>query len=192
MQRIERFTLRVSYAVAVVIALLFVITLIRGEDLESVFLLGVALAVSAIPEGLPAAITVALAIGMRRMARVNVIIRKLVAVESLGSCTCIASDKTGTLTVNEMTARKIQLASGEELSITGEGLAPEGEIHPELHTSGHSSNEITQAEALIRAGMLANESSLTLNNGQWQASGDGVDLAFLVLAAKYGFDHQQE
>jgi len=186
LQRIERFTIRVSYAVALVIGLLFIITILRGEDIASVFLLGVALAVSAIPEGLPAAITVALAIGMRRMARMNVIIRKLVAVESLGSCTCIASDKTGTLTVNEMTVRKIQLASGDEFSVSGEGLDPEGKIHTEANVSDKK-----QIEALVRAGMLANESSLAFDNDRWKGSGDGVDLAFLVLAAKYGFDHQK-
>lgn len=200
LQRIERFTLRVSWSVLVVIAILFMITLLRGEELATVFLLGVALAVSAIPEGLPVAITIALAIGMRRMARVNVIVRKLIAVESLGSCTYIASDKTGTLTVNELTVKKLLLPNGHSYTVTGEGL----DIHGDIYSDNTDNPEDkTALKTLIRTGLLANEASLTLapklpheqrasqQNGGWQASGDGVDLAFLVLSAKQGFDHQQ-
>ena len=121
--RIEIFTLRITYGILILITLIFVITLARGNDLASVFFLGVALAVSAIPEGLPAAITVALAIGMRRMSKVQVIIRNLVAVEALGSCTYVASDKTGTLTVNEMTIQRLLLADGSQYNVTGEGLS---------------------------------------------------------------------
>ena len=186
LQRIERFTLRVSLGVLLVIALIFVITLLRGQDLATVFLLGVALAVSAIPEGLPAAITVALAIGMRRMAKVNVIVRKLVAVESLGSCTYIASDKTGTLTVNEMTAKTILMPDNQRYSVSGQGLNLNGDIS----ANGFVNDENQALQKLVRCGLLANEAQLTLHNGEWLATGDGVDLAFLVLAAKQGFDHQ--
>jgi len=191
LQRIERFTLRVSYSVLLVIALLFTITVLRGDDLATVFLLGVALAVSAIPEGLPAAITVALAIGMRRMAKVNVIVRKLIAVESLGSCTYIASDKTGTLTVNEMTVKKIILSDGRRYDVSGEGLNIHGDIRDR---EGHRAQP-EDIEQLVLAGLLANEASLLPpehDNGEdWQAQGDGVDLGFLVLAAKYGIDQQR-
>jgi magnesium-transporting ATPase (P-type) len=186
LQRIERFTLRVSYSVLAVILLLFVITLLQGADLASVFLLGVALAVSAIPEGLPAAITVALAIGMRRMAKVNVIVRKLVAVESLGSCTYIASDKTGTLTVNEMTAKVVLLPDGRRFRVGGEGM----DMHGDILVEGLPTGENDDLEPLILSGLLANEASLVSRDNQWNASGDGVDLAFQVLAAKYGFDLQ--
>lgn len=193
LKRIERFTLRISYGILAVIALLFVITLLRGSDLQEVFLLGVALAVSAIPEGLPAAITVALAIGMRRMARASVIVRRLIAVESLGSCTYIASDKTGTLTVNEMTVKLIVLPDERRYSVSGEGL----DMHGELHCLNSGERALLSPDAdqdlanLVRCGMLANEASLVLHQGEWVASGDGVDLAFLVLSEKFGFDHQQ-
>lgn len=193
LKRIERFTLRISYAILAVIALLFAITLLRGADLQDVFLLGVALAVSAIPEGLPAAITVALAIGMRRMARANVIVRRLIAVESLGSCTYIASDKTGTLTVNEMTVKEIVLPDETRYCVGGEGLDMHGDIQcleGERHTSRLSSEEPALLD-LVRCAMLANEAELNLYQDEWVASGDGVDLACLVLAAKFGFDHQR-
>lgn len=190
LQRIERFTLRVSYSVLLIIALLFAITVLRGDDLATVFLLGVALAVSAIPEGLPAAITVALAIGMRRMAKVNVIVRKLIAVESLGSCTYIASDKTGTLTVNEMTVKKIILSDGRCYEVSGEGL----NIHGDIRDRAGQRAQAEEIEQLVLAGLLANEASLSpaeIKNGEdWLARGDGVDLGFLILAQKYGIDQQ--
>ncbi len=191
LQRIERFTLRISYGVLILIALLFIITLMRGADLAHVFLLGVALAVSAIPEGLPAAITIALAIGMRRMSRVHVIVRKLVAVESLGSCTYIASDKTGTLTVNEMTVKKILTPDGQLFNVAGEGIDIHGDISAETTTANHRATDTKILEPLIRSGLLANEANLRREKDNWQASGDGVDLALLVLAGKYGLDFQQ-
>lgn len=190
-QRIEQFTLRISYCVLTVILFLFAITILRGEDFSSVFLLGVALAVSAIPEGLPAAITVALAIGMRRMAKVNVIVRKLIAVESLGSCTYIASDKTGTLTVNEMTVKKIILSDGRQYDVSGEG----NNIHGDIRDQGGGRAGIEDIKQLVLAGLLANEANLSPpehdNSDEWLAQGDGVDLAFLVLAQKYGIEQQQ-
>ncbi|UAA40580.1 HAD-IC family P-type ATPase [Paraneptunicella aestuarii] len=186
--RLEKFTVRITYSIVILIVILFLITLARGDDLSQVFLMGVALAVSAIPEGLPAAITVALAIGMRRMANKGVIVRKLVAVESLGSCTYIASDKTGTLTVNEMTIRQIATPDGKQYSVTGEGLDLHGEIKDE---SGQLANGDSGIKPLIIAGTLANESTLECVDGEWSGNGDHVDLAFLVACNKYGLDHRQ-
>jgi len=185
-KRIEAFTLRISIAVLVIIALLFIVTLARGEPLAQVFLMGVALAVSAIPEGLPAAITVALAIGMRRMAKTGVIVRRLIAVESLGSCTYIASDKTGTLTVNELTIREIWLSSHSRYRVSGEGLDDHGEIES-LDENGNPQ----ELEALIECASLTNEAEYRQVDGERIANGDGVDLAFLVLAAKYGIDRTE-
>lgn len=181
--RMEKFTLGITYAILILIAILFLITLVRGDDLANAFLLGVALAVSAIPEGLPAAITVALAIGMRRMAKKGVIVRKLLAVESLGSCTYIASDKTGTLTVNEMTIRKILLPNGTNYDVTGEGLDFHGEI---VDQQGQIVTPSSALDALILAGTLANEAKLEVNKEKIKGQGDHVDLAFLVLCNKSG------
>ena len=182
LQRVEKFTLWITYSMLLVILLLFVITLIRNEPLGTVFLLAVALAVSAIPEGLPAAMTVALSIGMRRMAKASVIVRRLVAVESLGSCTFIASDKTGTLTVNEMTIRTVVLADGRRWQVTGEGVDLHGAIQP----AREEADLPPELEDLCLAGVLANEAKLEKDGDGWEPTGDMVDVAFLVLAHKYG------
>lgn len=183
-ERIERFTVLVSWAMVVLISVILAITLLRGDDLSTVFLIGVALAVSAIPEGLPAAITVALAIGMRRMAKVNVIIRRLLAVEALGSCTFIASDKTGTLTVNEMTVKRVCLPDGTDLAVSGEGIDPHGTIEgAERHAKA--------LRALVESGALSNEGRLEARDGAWVGTGDTVDVAFLALAHKLGVDPER-
>jgi magnesium-transporting ATPase (P-type) len=183
--RIERFTQRITYGILILISLIFIITVVRGDDLATVFLLAVALAVSAIPEGLPAAITVALAIGMRRMARKGVIIRRLLAVESLGSCTYIASDKTGTLTVNEMTIQRILLPNGNQYEVSGEGIDLHGIISPTP-----SPGDALNLRLLCSAGGLANEAWLEKETDDWIGHGDRVDVAFLVLSEKYGVDYE--
>lgn len=186
-QRIQKFTMLITWAMLVLIAIIFIITVSRGDDISTVFLLGVALAVSAIPEGLPVAITIALAIGMKRMASVGVIIRKLVAVESLGSCTYIASDKTGTLTVNELTVRRVMLADGTSYSISGEGLSMHGEVTQDNNDNDTIKKENAQAfNLLLAGGVLANESRLDRTDNNWVAHGDYVDIAFLVLMNKIG------
>ena len=175
--RMEKFSLNLSFIVLAAVILLFIVQWARGEDLKEVFLLAVALAVSVIPEGLPAAITVTLAVGMHRMAKQHVIIRKLMAVESLGSCTLIASDKTGTLTINEMTIRVAMLPDGERIAVTGEGL----------QVDGHAMQDTEKALLLplCRAGILANE-AIFHHEGNPHGEGDKVDIAFLVLGHKCG------
>ena len=178
MIRIRKFTYSVAGAILVAILLLAGIMAAQGGyDTEAMIMMGIGLAVSTIPEGLPAALTVALAIGMRRMARHSVIIRRLIAVEALGSCTFICSDKTGTLTVNELTLRKVVLPDSTSYEVTGEGVAPGGVVN------GTKSEAL---EELCIAGVLANESHLDYSGGEWVSDGDIVDVAFLVFAKKLG------
>ncbi|MCB0221013.1 MAG: HAD-IC family P-type ATPase, partial [Chrysiogenetes bacterium] len=182
--RMERFTKRIAMAVGVVIVLMAGIEFARGASPHEVFVVAVALAVSAIPEGLPVALTVALAIGVSRMSKRNVIVRKLVAVEALGSCTYIASDKTGTLTMNELTVRRIALPGRSVFEISGEGLSGEGHLtHEGKAVLGQ---ERDQAEDLALAGALCNEGFFGKRDGSWSAHGDAVDVALLVYAHKLG------
>ena len=176
--RIRHFTYQMAMAIGVAILLLVGLMLVRGGyGTEGMLMMAIGLAVSTIPEGLPAALTVALAIGMRRMANHHVIIRRLVAVEALGSCTFICSDKTGTLTVNELTIRNIVQPDGSDYKVTGEGVAPGGEI---------IGNNTRRLQRLCITGLLANESHLDYAGGEWVSDGDIVDVAFLVLAKKLG------
>ena len=182
--RMRRFTHWVAAAVGVAALVLAAVSLARGMPLSEVFLLAVALAVSAIPEGLPVALTVALAISMRRMARRHVIVRRLLAVEALGSCTFIATDKTGTLTVNQLTVRRIGLPDGRVWEVTGEGLAPEGRV---LTSRGEpDADEERLLRRIALAAVLPNEGFLGQRDGHWVAGGDTVDVALLVLAHKVG------
>ena len=126
--RMERFVKHISILVLVISAGLALLLWSQGHDLAAIFFFVVALTVSAIPEGLPVALTVALSIATKRMSNRNVIVRKLTAVESLGSCTVIASDKTGTLTVNQQTVRTIVLADGRTFEFSGEGYNGEGDV----------------------------------------------------------------
>ncbi|MFW2373571.1 MAG: cation-translocating P-type ATPase [Gammaproteobacteria bacterium] len=182
--RMERFTHKVAIIVLIATIMLALIALNMGTALEDVFLLAVALAVSVIPEGLPVALTVALAVGMRRMAKRNVIIRRLVAVEALGSCTFIATDKTGTLTVNQLTVTQIVLPDGDSWPVSGEGLRPVGEIT----AAGKSltSQQITQLQHICHAAVLPNDAFIGQRGEEWVQHGDAVDVALLVMAHKAG------
>jgi len=182
--RMERFTNRIAMFVGVAALIMAIVAFSRGMPLAEIFLLSVALAVSAIPEGLPVALTVALAIGMRRMAKRGVIIRRLIAVESLGSCTFIATDKTGTLTINQLTVNQVLLPDALVFSVSGEGTDPEGSI---ISVWGElSSDEERRLRRLSLAAVLANEGFLGRRDGGWVFHGDAVDVAMLVMAHKTG------
>jgi magnesium-transporting ATPase (P-type) len=188
--RMERFTkvIAVAVLVAAVLVAAFGI-LVRGQGLTEMLLFAVALAVSAIPEGLPVAMTIALAIAATRMARRGVIVRKLAAVEGLGSCTLVATDKTGTLTANELTVREIRLPTGETYRVSGEGFAPIGEVLRDdqpIEPGGSAA-----LEALARTAVLCNEADLHHRDGTWAWRGDPVDIAFLTMAHKLGWVHEK-
>lgn len=189
MIRVRRFTYQVAAGIGVAIAALLALMLaVGGYGPSEMALMAIGLAVSTIPEGLPAALTVALAIGMDRMAKHNVIIRKLIAVEALGSCTFICSDKTGTLTVNELTARKIVMPDGIAFDVTGAGIGP-GQIEGGSNRDGPAvsvQDHLTRLRELCTTGVLANESHLDYAGIDWDSDGDIVDVAFLVLAKKLG------
>ncbi|OGA57160.1 MAG: ATPase [Betaproteobacteria bacterium RIFCSPLOWO2_12_FULL_65_14] len=182
--RMERFTNVIAIAVGVAALAVAAVALARGATPAEVFVLAVALAVSAIPEGLPVALTVALAVGTQRMARRNVIVRRLVAVEALGSCTAIASDKTGTLTVNQLTVRRVQFPGEPPWEVSGEGVDPAGTFV--LPQGAERARHEPLLARLARAAVLANEGMLAERDGRWLGYGDSVDVALLVLARKAG------
>jgi len=188
--RLERFSRVVGVATLVLIALLGAVQLAQGIPLATVFMVAVALAVAAIPEGLPIAITVVLAIATNRMARRDVIVRALPAVEGLGACTLIASDKTGTLTCNELTVKRVRLtgdaAPAEAVSVGGEGYLPEGAVT--IDGRDLTPRELTALDRLATSGALCNEAELRVAGGKIERLGDTVDVAFLVLAAKLGLE----
>jgi Ca2+-transporting ATPase len=188
-ERLERFTHVVAAAVlAAACAVAFLGVALHNYSVRDMFLFAVALAVSAIPEGLPVALTVALAIGTARMARRGVIVRRLAAVEGLGSCTLIASDKTGTLTCNELTVREIRLPTGERFDVSGEGFAPEGAVTHNGETIDTRSHPVL--DRLAAAAVLCNEGDLHRRNGEWIWRGDAVDLALLAMGHKIGWTRE--
>lgn len=184
LERMDRFGHLIAWttlAASVVIGVAGVV--LRGFAPSEMFLFAVALAVSAIPEGLPVALTVALAVATTRMARRGVIVRRLAAVEGLGSCTMIASDKTGTLTVNALTVRELRLPGGERLRVTGEGFDPAGSVHRDGVPLGPDD---APAARLARAALLCNEGDLHRTSDGWAWRGDPTDVALLALGHKLG------
>lgn len=184
--RLERFTRLVGICVLFLLLIIAVTQIFQGMPLAQVFFLAVALAVSAVPEGLPVAITVALSIGSNRMAARHVIVRALPAVEGLGACTIIASDKTGTLTCNELMITRVALADGRLVEVSGEGYAP----HGSLALDGAPLDQATEeaARRLASAGVLCNEATLRKTDAGYVHLGDTVDVAFLALGGKLAVD----
>ena len=184
-RKIARFSHILLYAILALAAVTFVAGLMRGQSVFDMFMAAVALAVGAIPEGLPAAMTITLAIGVSRMARRRAVIRKLTAVETLGSTTVICSDKTGTLTENQMTVQEI-LAGGERFEVTGAGYAPTGGILRQgVAVDTHRSPALMEC---LKAGLLCSDSVLLENAGRWAVQGDPTEGALLVSAVKAGLD----
>lgn len=184
--KITHFSHILLYAILALTAITVAVGLFRGQSVFDMFMAAVALAVGAIPEGLPAAVTITLAIGVSRMAKRRVIIRKLPAVETLGSTTVICSDKTGTLTENQMTVQKI-MAGGIEYEVTGAGYNP---LAGKILLEGNSFDPADSPALMecLRAGILCNDSLLLNNDKEWKVQGDPTEGALFVPAIKGGLD----
>ena len=185
LRRIAVFSKWLSAAIVAIAAAMFGIGIKRGYAAVDMFMAAVGLAVAAIPEGLPAVMTVTLAIGVQRMARRNAIVRVLPAVEALGSVTVICSDKTGTLTRNEMTVQTIIAGEGF-YSVSGAGYEPRGEFSTDEGPVDPAAD--LMLTEILRAGLLCNDARLVAQDGAWLIEGDPTEGALIVAAGKAGMD----
>src|SRR3990172_7623283 len=187
--KLERFAKLIGIVIVGFSVIIFGVGLFHGSKVSEMFMVAVATAVSAIPEGLPVAVTITMSIGVARMARRNAIIRKLPAVETLGSTTVICSDKTGTLTKNEMTVRLAY--DGDHIyDITGSGYEPKGEIlHDQMSVKSEEKKKHLQ---VLRIGLLCNESNIYEEDGQYKVDGDPTEGALIVSAIKAGLETEAE
>jgi len=187
LKKVHHFSRILLYLILALAVITLAIGAFQGLPLTDTLMAAVALAVAAIPEGLPAAFTIILAIGVARMTRRNAIIRKLPAVETLGSTTVICSDKTGTLTKNEMTVQQI-VAGGRHYRVTGSGYAPQGDVIDSVTAQPPQSN-VALKETFL-AGLLCNDAILVTEDGEWLVEGDPTEGALLVAARKAGFTEE--
>ncbi|MGB5193142.1 MAG: HAD-IC family P-type ATPase, partial [Polyangiales bacterium] len=182
-QNLDKVGRVLALAAVVVVVAIVAMGMLRGQPLLEMFIFGIALAVAVVPEALPAVVTVSLAIGVQRMAKRNALVRRLPAVETLGSTSVICSDKTGTLTRDEMTVRKLYTAE-RTLTISGSGYEPEGKFSVE-----GAAVELSQQETeLLRAAALVSDAHLVCDDahGDWHIKGDPTEGAMIVAAAKAG------
>jgi len=178
---------QLGIAVLLISVFIFVAGLIQGVDVLSMFLTAITLAVAAIPEGLPAIVTISLALGLQRMVKKKAVIRRLPAVESLGSATVICTDKTGTLTKGEMNIREIFV--GETVKVSGEGFEPVGEFTINGRRMDPLSDE--RVRWLLNAGVLCNDATLLEEGEKWRIGGDTTEGTLMVTARKAGIDEDQ-
>jgi Ca2+-transporting ATPase len=170
-------------AAGFIVAIIVILGILRGQPLLEMIIFGVALAVAVVPEALPAVVTISLAIGVQRMVRRNALIRRLPTVEALGCTSVICSDKTGTLTKDEMTARKV-FVSGQIYDVDGSGYDPTGGFF----LNGKQVEPLQDIQFLLRAATLASDAYLTKEDGRWEIKGDPTEGALVVAAAKAGLD----
>lgn len=182
-RKIAQFSKYLLWVILGLTALAFAVGVARGEKVFDMFMAAVALAVGAIPEGLPAAVTITLAIGVSRMAKRRAIIRKLPAVEALGSTTVICSDKTGTLTENQMTVQQV-FADGKFFDVTGSGYEPNGEVI--VDGQRVVLDRHTALRETLLAGLLNNDSRLVRDGDRLKVEGDPTEAALIVAAQKAG------
>ena len=182
-KKLEEFGKWIVYLCFVLVGLVFVLGILRGGKIIDMFLTAVSLAVAAIPEGLPAVVTIALALGVQRMVKRHALIRKLPSVETLGCATVICSDKTGTLTKNEMTVQTV-FAGGDLFEVSGIGYAPEGVF--KLNKKEINLLEYKNLNKLLSAGVLCNAAALVKGETGYKIIGDPTEGSILTAAAKAG------
>ena len=182
-EKLQAFGRVLVWASLAIVALLFGLGLARGMPFIDLFMTSVSLAVAAVPEGLPAVVTIALALGVMRMSRQRALVRKLTSVETLGSTNVICTDKTGTLTVGDMTVRELFVA-GQAFEVSGEGYGPHGEVQFEGRSTGaeHAGPLLELATSLL----AANNAELVLEDGMWRVIGDPTEGALLAAGRKAG------
>lgn len=181
---------KLGLIILIVVGFVVLLGYLRGIEFFEMFLVGISLAVAAVPEGLPAVVTVVLALGVQRMIKKNVIVRRLPAVETLGATTVICSDKTGTLTQNQMTVRKLVLPE-KNIEVEGEGYQPVGKFYQtEQEIQPQTDPDLS---LLLRGAVLCNNAELQKNNDneQWEIIGDPTEGALVVTAAKAGYDKKK-
>jgi Ca2+-transporting ATPase len=186
-RRLDSFGRVLVWAALGIVGLLFALGLLRGTPLLELFMTSVGLAVAAVPEGLPAVVTVALSLGVLRMARRRALVRKLAAVETLGSTSVICTDKTGTLTVGEMTVRALY-TGGLRYDVTGDGYAPVGVITADGTPVAPAAPALSELAAVLAG---CNRAQVAQKEGAWAASGDPTEAAMLVTSIKAGADRAQ-
>jgi Ca2+-transporting ATPase len=186
-QNLDKVGTALARAAFVVVAIIVALGLFRGQPFIEMLIFGIALAVAVVPEALPAVVTISLAIGVQKMVKRNALIRRLPAVETLGSTSVICSDKTGTLTKDEMTVRRLYCAD-EMFSVSGAGYAPEGGFSV---NGGTPSEPTTALRQMLVAGTLASDTSMIqLSGGGWDIKGDPTEGALVVAAAKAGMQKE--
>lgn len=175
-EKLAKFGRKLGFLVIALCVVIFIVGVIIGYSLDEIFLTTIALAVAAVPEGLPAVVTICLALGVQKMIKKNVLIRRLSAVETLGSTTVICTDKTGTLTRNQMTVRRIY-AAGKEIDVSGDGYDRQG-----VFLLGNKKFDVKKINNLLRAAVQCNDASIM----DGQLLGDPTEIALLILGAKAG------
>jgi magnesium-transporting ATPase (P-type) len=187
LRQMDTFARWLTLSIGIIAAMTFTYgVLLQNYTAGDMFLTAVGLAVASIPEGLPAIMTITLAMGVQRMAKKHAIIRRLPAVETLGSVTVICSDKTGTLTRNEMTVQTVTTAAGT-CEVSGAGYDPHGTFN--LNGKDITTESFPLLQELAQAALLCNDASLSEENGQWYIQGDPTEGALVTLALKAGLDH---
>ncbi len=188
-KQMEKFSKALSVGIMIIVALIFLVGFLRGNDWLTMFLTAVGLAVSAIPEGLPVAVTITLSIGVSQMAKRNAIVKKLAAVETLGSCNFICTDKTGTLTKNQMTATRF-FCGNAELKAHGSGYLKEGAIVRSEDGKRVKYKDSQALKKFTQISALCTESELVDNGDEWKIEGDPTEGALMIAAEKLEFDSE--